>query len=105
MSGRKYDVTSFPSEKLKYFRLTQWRFSVKFKRKQLKSQNPRRKHLSIVCKLSYFTGEFEFKTGKRGFVGRQLMISDCLSHCDVEKLSFSSVFFSLIDFLQSPIFR
>ena len=80
MSGRKYNVTSFPSEKLKYFRLTQWRFSVKFERKQLKSQNPRRKHLSIVCKLSYFTGEFEFKTGKRGFVGRPLMISDCLSH-------------------------
>lgn len=94
MSGRKYNVTSFPSEKLKYFRLTQWRFSVKFKRKQLKSQNLRR-----------FTGEFEFKTGKLGFVGRPLMISDCLSHCDVEKLSFSSVFFSLIDFLQSPIFR
>lgn len=94
MSGRKYNVTSFPSEKLKYFRLTQWRFSVKFRRKQLKSQNLRR-----------FTGEFEFKTGKRGFVGRPLMISDCLSHCDVEKLSFSSVFFSLIDFLQSPIFR
>lgn len=55
--------------------------------------------------MSYFTGEFEFKTGKLGFVGRPLMISDCLSHCDVEKLSFSSVFFSLIDFLQSPIFR
>lgn len=55
--------------------------------------------------MSYFTGEFEFKTGKRGFVGRPLMISDGLSHCDVEKLSFSSVFFSLIDFLQSPIFR
>ena len=32
------------------------------------------------------------------------MISDCLSHCDVEKLSFSS-FLSLIDYLQSPIFR
>ena len=95
MSGRKYNVTSFPSEKLKYFldSLSGGLISVKFKRKQLKSQNPRRKHLSIVCKLSYFTGEFEFKTGKQGFVGHPLMMSDCLSHCDVEKLSFSSVFF------------
>lgn len=54
--------------------------------------------------MSYFTGEFEFKTGKRGFVGRPLMISDCLSHCDVEKLSFSSVFFFFDRLFTVPYF-